>query len=96
MDESVAGTIRVSGEALCEATGVSRRALTRMVRLAVLEPVSPGADEYPADAVRRLRRLLRLHRDLGVNLVGAAILVDLLDRMEALERELDRLRRERR
>jgi hypothetical protein len=96
MDEPMAGMIRISGEALCEATGVSRPLLTRMVRLAVLEPVSPGADEYPADAVRRLRRLLRLRRDLGVNFVGAAILVDLLERMEALERELDRLRRERR
>jgi hypothetical protein len=95
MDEPITGMIRISGEALCEATGVSRRTLARMVRLAVVEPASPGADEFPTEAVRRLRRLLRLRRDLGVNFIGGAILVDLLDRLDALERELDRLRRER-
>ena len=30
----------------------------------------------------RLRRMLRLHRDLGVNFTGAAIIVDLVERLE--------------
>jgi hypothetical protein len=32
--------------------------------------------------------MLRLHRDLGVNLTGAAIIVDLLERVERLEAKL--------
>jgi hypothetical protein len=32
--------------------------------------------------------MLRLRRDLGVNLGGAAIIVDLVEQLEALEREL--------
>jgi hypothetical protein len=36
--------------------------------------------------------MLRLHRDLGVTLVGAAIVVDLLERIDRLERELARTR----
>jgi hypothetical protein len=37
-----------------------------------------------------LRRMLRLRRDLGVNLGGAAIIVDLVAQLERLERELAR------
>ena len=41
----------------------------------------------------RLRRMLRLHGDLEVDLEAAAIIVDLLERLEWLEAELARLRR---
>ena len=34
--------------------------------------------------------MLRLHADLGVNLTGAAIIVDLLERLERVEAELAR------
>jgi len=33
---------------------------------------------------RRLRRMQRLRADLGVNLVGAAIIVDLVERLEQM------------
>lgn len=42
--------------------------------------------------VARLAKLQRL-RYLGVNLNGAAIILDLLERIEALQEEIDRLRR---
>jgi MerR family transcriptional regulator/heat shock protein HspR len=47
----------------------------------------------PAHQAPRLQKLLRLRSNLGVNLPGAAIIVDLLDRMEELQEELERLRR---
>jgi MerR family transcriptional regulator/heat shock protein HspR len=43
--------------------------------------------------VARLQKLLRLRRKLGVNLPGAAIIVDLLERIETLQDEIDRLKR---
>ncbi|OPZ70605.1 MAG: Chaperone modulatory protein CbpM [Firmicutes bacterium ADurb.Bin456] len=43
--------------------------------------------------VARLQKLLNLRRKLGVNLPGAAIIVDLLDRIEMLQDEIDRLKR---
>lgn len=46
-----------------------------------------------ADEVRRMHKIIKLRRSLGVNLLGASIIVDLLDRMEALEQEIERLRR---
>jgi hypothetical protein len=36
--------------------------------------------------------MLRLHADLGLDLTGAAIIVDLLERLERLEAELARWR----
>lgn len=41
----------------------------------------------------RLLKLLRLRSNLGVNLHGAAIILDLLDRIEALQDEIERLKR---
>ena len=42
--------------------------------------------------VGRLRKMLRLHSDLGVDLYGIAIILDLLERLESLESELGRRR----
>jgi hypothetical protein len=36
--------------------------------------------------------MLRLRADLGVNFTGAAIIVDLMERLERLDAELARLR----
>jgi DNA-binding transcriptional MerR regulator len=47
---------------------------------------------FPDRVVPRIRRILRLRKDLGVNWAGIGVVLDLLDRMEALERELGRLR----
>ncbi len=43
--------------------------------------------------LRRLHKMLRLKKNTGVNTVGASIIVDLLDKIENLQDELDRLRR---
>ena len=65
---------------------------TRLARaLGLVEPTAAGAEHDSRRATAgRLRRMLRLHRDLGVNLDGAAIIVDLLERLERLEAELAR------
>lgn len=47
----------------------------------------------PARQVARLQKIARLRRDLGVNLQGAAVILDLLDRLERLQEELERLRK---
>jgi chaperone modulatory protein CbpM len=54
----------------------------------------PGeATLFPGEATLRVQRCLRLQRDLGVNLEGAAVILQLLDQIEALEHELQGLRR---
>lgn len=42
----------------------------------------------------RLSKLQRLRSSLGVNLSGAAIILDLLEKIEAMQEEIERLRRD--
>lgn len=43
--------------------------------------------------ISRINKIQRLRQSLGVNLPGACIIIDLLDRMEELENEIELLRR---
>lgn len=72
--------------------------LTAVVELADLGVVSPRGYEpeqwqFPATALPRLRTVSRLMRDLGVNVSGAALAVELLEEQHELQRRLRRLER---
>jgi DNA-binding transcriptional MerR regulator len=82
----------LSREELAAGAGISPAKLARLVRLGLVEPVAPEPREFTAATLARLRRILRLHDDLEVDLVGAAIIEDLLERLERMETELTRLR----
>ncbi len=77
---------------LAAAAGLSAARLARLVRLGLVEPTASQPDAFSAATAARLRRMLRLRRDLRVNLGGAAIIVDLVEQLEGLERELARRR----
>ena len=69
------------------ASGVGPAQFLRLVRLGIVEPAN-----LTTSSAARLRRMLRLQRDLGVNPAGAAIILDLVDRLDRLEAELAELR----
>lgn len=79
--------VRLTGEQLAAAVGISRAGLARLIRLGLAEPTAPGADEYTVATAIRLRRMFRLRGDLGVNWIGAAIIVDLVERLDRLYTE---------
>lgn len=62
-------------------------------QLAELGVVEIHQGLIPACQAARLQKVLRLRGGMGVNLPGAAIILELLERIEALQDELDRLRR---
>lgn len=82
----------VSADELATIAGINGAMLGRAVRLGLVEPVVPGGTEFPAACAPRLKRMLRLRLELGVNLPGAAVIVDLLERLTRMEAELGRLR----
>ncbi len=46
---------------------------------------------FPGVSVRRVRTVVRLQRDLGVNVAGAALAIELLDEINALRARLEAL-----
>ena len=86
------GERRLSREELAAAAGITPARLDRLIRLGLVEPATEGPDEFAVETAVRLRRMLRLNADLGMDLFDAAIIVDLLERVDRLEAELARLR----
>ena|SRR5437773_1115588 len=84
--------VRLSAEQVAAAAGVGPTLLARLVRIAAVEPATPDGGEFTAATAARLRKMLRLRADLGVDFFATAIILDLLERLESLEAELDRLR----
>ena len=82
-------------QAVADAAGTRSVLVARLVRSGLLESVRDDAGEplVPCHALVRLRRMLRLRRDLGVNFAGACVILDLVDRVEELDRELVELGR---
>jgi hypothetical protein len=83
---------RLTRDALAAAAGITVESLDRLVSAGLVEPPSPETGEFTAAGAARLRRMLRLHHDLDLDLEAAAIVVDLLERLERLEDEIARLR----
>jgi hypothetical protein len=52
--------------------------------------VDLAADPFRPDAAALLARAMRLRHDLGLNYAGAVLAVELLDRIDQLERRLGR------
>ena len=79
----------LSFDAVAETCGARRSLVVRLAQQGLIETVA-GADEplVPRRVVVRLRRMQRLRRDLGVNFAGAAVILDLVSRIDQLNREL--------
>ena len=80
---------------LCRNCTVQTEEVITMVREGILEPADPesarnGAERwrFHISSVRRVRTVVRLQRDLGVNLPGAALALELLERIAELDRAL--------
>jgi MerR HTH family regulatory protein len=64
--------------ALARRSGLHPDLVRRLIALDAVDPLD-------WDAAARLARLVRLRRDLGLNVAGAALVCDLLARIEELE-----------
>ena len=73
---------------LCRSCTIELETVTLLVEEGILDPV--GADvaqwQFSVTSLRRVKTVIHLQRDLGVNLAGAALALELLDQIAELER----------
>ena len=77
-------------EELAQAAGVHPDLVQSFVDFGLLEPVERHGSRplFDTAAVLRVRAIQRLRRDLGVNLPGIAVILDLTERLRTLQQEL--------
>jgi chaperone modulatory protein CbpM len=87
-------------DVVAERIGARRSLVVRLARAGLIETLESETLEsesseplLPSHVVVQLRRMQRLRRDLGVNFSGAAVILDLVKRIELLNRELIEIRR---
>ena len=61
-------------------------------RLVTIGAIEPTGGMLSWEEVERVNKILRLRSFFGVNLTGAAIIVELMDKLEAMEEEIKRQR----
>lgn len=80
-------------EELCARVGISHDVFVLCLQWDIIRPSHAGPHEplrISHDDVDRLCRGLRLHRDLGINWPGVSVALELLDRLEEMERQLEK------
>ncbi|MFW5825132.1 MAG: chaperone modulator CbpM [Marinobacter sp.] len=80
---------------ICERGECHAEFVIKLVSHGVISPVTESTDardwDFDLQALARLRRALRLQRDLKINLPGLAMSLELLDEVHEMRREVDRL-----
>lgn len=71
---------------LCQSCAVEAEFIEAMIEQGILEPTGRRGRHwcFSSNSLHRTRVTLHLQQDLGVNLAGAALALDLLERIEKL------------
>lgn len=75
---------------LCCACSVSVEHIIKLVDIGILDPIGNEPTHWSFDGIslNRARIALRLQRDIGIDLVGAALALELLDEIKLLRSRL--------
>ena len=73
---------------LCRSCTVEVETITLLVDEGILDPVGSDVEhwQFTVTSLRRVKTAIHLQRDLGVNLAGAALALELLDQIADLRR----------
>ena len=83
---------------ICERCGVHADIVVEMVEYGIVRPVTDQGDndrwQFDTDALLRMSRAQRLRRDLELNPAGLALALELLDEIDALQRQVRSLQQQ--
>jgi chaperone modulatory protein CbpM len=82
-------------DVVAESVGARPSLVIRLAKQGLIETVESPTGEplLPRRAIVQLRCMQRLHRDLGVNFAGAAVIIELVGRIAQLNRDLREMQR---
>lgn len=100
MESRVLDAVWVNGSGSCtlvhlaEVSGLDRAELQMLIDSGALRPLEEAGDmlSFALDAMQAARTARRLRDDFDLNPGGLALAMRLLERVDALERELERVR----
>ena len=77
---------------LCRCCSLPAEQVVSMINNGIVEPIESHITisrwQFSGDSVIRIQTAIRLERDLGVNLAGAALALELLDEVKSLRQQL--------
>jgi chaperone modulatory protein CbpM len=80
----------LSLEELCASFNVSEDFIRDLVDFGIIE-IQPSIKniQFTAEDLTRIRKALRLHHDLEINLQGVAVVLELMEELDQLRAELE-------
>ena len=86
----------VTAEELARLAHLHPEIVVRLWQWGLVEPETSEPEPlFPDTLVPTIRKIIRLRQDLGINLAGIGVVLELLDRIDRLEQEIARLREQR-
>jgi DNA-binding transcriptional MerR regulator len=81
-------------EDLARAVAIAPEVVDTFVRYRLVKAANRNSSNslFPISSIDRLRRILRLRYDYGVNLAGVSVILEMAERIEELTDELNALR----
>ena len=81
-------SLQVTIDELCEMCRINWEEVIGMVEEGIIDPLGNSRQEWRFHGydIKKIQVVLRLQRDLKVNLPGAAVILDLLDEIEELKK----------
>lgn len=77
----------VTTEQLAMITGTKVQVIRRLVSFELIQPKKQ--DKFDVEIIPRVRKMMRLHNDLGAPWSSMDLILDLLERIEDLEKKLN-------
>ena len=76
-------------------TGINPYMLSELLEMGWVESVQTSSENYhfPVKEIFRVQKLVRICRDFELSTIGGMIIVDLLERIENQDKEIQQLRR---
>jgi len=84
----------LSVEELARAAGVQAGTVEVFVRYLLIQPsTNTGSYQlFPSAVIDRVQQIVHLRQDLGVNFAGVAVILEMTERLERMQRDLELLR----